>query len=773
VRAPALRLPQPEFAYLPFVGGLDLETPPLAALPGTLRETQNFEVGINGRYRRIKGYERFDGQAAPSDAAYATINVTISGEFSVGDTVTGADSSATGVVVAVVTDVGDDDYLVITKISGTFATAGEDLEVSAVVEGTSSAGAVIDGASTPKLHAQYKNLAADEYRDDIAAPPGSGSVLGAFMLADVRYAWRNILELPFTSGGTTEPSVGDAISGLTSSASATLTGIALESGSWAGGDATGRLYFATQTGTFQSENCDIAGSTSNDFTIAGDSTSRSGLNKSSASGWTMVALGRELSFTSGGTTEIAEGDTIDGASSGAAATVTRVVLESGTWAAGTAAGRLIFASQTGTFQAENLDVGASTNLATIAADSSAITMSASGRHEVVLHNFGGQAGTKRAYGCDKVNRGYEFDGTVFAPIDSTMDTDTPTHVGVNKNHLFFAFAGSAQHSSPGFPYQWSPVVGASEIAVGADITAFQQEAGEGVEGGAFAIFTANSIHILYGNNVSDGWVLSRIHDQIGAREYSVTQAGLTTYLDDKGVKNLRATDRHGNFTQATLTRLIHKWVIARRAAVVDSVIVRDKGQVRWLFSDKTALYLTFDERERVIGAMTVLLGHTPNCMWSGEDSSGNEVILMGGTDGMVYQMEKGTSFDGDAIEAFQITHYDHAKSPRIEKSYRSGILEVAGDGYAEFTLAYELGYTSSDIPQPMAVTHDVGLSAARWDSFTWDSFYWDGVQLTPEEFELDGDAENISFIIRSNADYFDDFEISGALYRYLPRRQMR
>ena len=78
---------------------------------------------------------------------------------------------------------------------------------------------------------------------------------------------------------------------------------------------------------------------------------------------------RALTFTSGGTTEIEVGDTIEGATSEATADVVAVDLDSGTWAGGDAAGRLWIKDQTGTFEAENLDVGAGSNLATIAADS--------------------------------------------------------------------------------------------------------------------------------------------------------------------------------------------------------------------------------------------------------------------------------------------------------------------------------------------------------------------------------------------------------------------
>lgn len=68
---------------------------------------------------------------------------------------------------------------------------------------------------------------------------------------------------------------------------------------------------------------------------------------SNAIGW-LSELGA-LAFTTG-TTAMVAGDTVTGGTSGATATVARVVLSSGTWAGGTAAGELWVNNTSGTFQ---------------------------------------------------------------------------------------------------------------------------------------------------------------------------------------------------------------------------------------------------------------------------------------------------------------------------------------------------------------------------------------------------------------------------------------
>jgi len=74
-------------------------------------------------------------------------------------------------------------------------------------------------------------------------------------------------------------------------------------------------------------------------------------------------------FSSGGTNEIAVGDIITGATSGAKATVQSVLLYSGTWAGGDAAGFFVIEreSLTGTFGSENVfgEAAGATNDATV------------------------------------------------------------------------------------------------------------------------------------------------------------------------------------------------------------------------------------------------------------------------------------------------------------------------------------------------------------------------------------------------------------------------
>ncbi len=80
----------------------------------------------------------------------------------------------------------------------------------------------------------------------------------------------------------------------------------------------------------------------------------------------MTAIIWTRTYTSGGTYVVKTGDTIVGAISGATAYVQSVSLDTGTWAGEDAAGTLTLRRVVGTFEAENLNVGANSNVASIA-----------------------------------------------------------------------------------------------------------------------------------------------------------------------------------------------------------------------------------------------------------------------------------------------------------------------------------------------------------------------------------------------------------------------
>jgi hypothetical protein len=409
-------------------------------------------------------------------------------------------------------------------------------------------------------------------------------------------------------------------------------------------------------------------------------------------------------------------------------------------------------------------------VATVTAASTAITFLPGGRFEFDIHGFSGAINSERVYGCDTKNRGFEFDGTVMVPISTGMTSDIPTHVIVHNEQLFFSFGASNQHSGIALPYVFNAVLGAGEIAVGDAVTGYMRQPGSG-SGGSLLIVTRNRAFSLYGNNARD-WVLTVAQEDAGALPYTMQHLGGVIALDDRGVTYIGASQNYGNFEQNTITNQILPWIRDQRNLAVASCRVREKNQYRLFFSDKQALYITM-RGNKVVGMLPVELGHTPSCFSSTELSSGEEAIYFGATNGYVYQMDKGTSHDGDAITWLMSLAYNNLKSPQINKRFRKMALEMTGDSYAEFSLGYRLGYNSANIPQPDTTTSSIDFAVSDWDSFVWDNFFWDGQTLLPEELPMCGSAENVAIVVSGSSDKFEPFTITGVLLHYTPRTRIR
>ncbi len=492
--------------------------------------------------------------------------------------------------------------------------------------------------------------------------------------------------------------------------------------------------------------------------------------KSSSSGWVAVTLGIELAFDDG-TTEIAEGATVVGGSSGATGVVRRVLVTGGSWG-GTphASGRLIFTSVTGTFQDnEHINVGG-TKYALANGINSQMTWSPNGRVQPVVANFGGGQNNRRLYFCDGVNRAFEFDGTYLVPIATGMSPDVPTRIIAHKQHLFLAFGHSLQFSAIGDAYVWDPVSGAGEIAMNDDITNLIQLPGDQTSG-ALGVYTDNDTSILYGSSEAD-FKLSNFNTGTGAYAYTAQNMDQTYALSERGVMGMSTTLNFGNFLANSMTMNIRPFIQARRNLATASVVNREKGQYRLFFSDGDGLYMTV-ANGKLIGSAPVQFPDPVLCACEGGNVDGPEVSYFGSDTGYVYTLDAGTSFDGANIPANITLVYNAINSPRILKRYRRASLELTGDSYAEFSFAYDLGYRTPELEQPADQVYSNDLRASYWDSFTWDNFVFDGRDLSPTEVEVTGTAENIAIRISSVSNLFKPFTLNSAIVHYTMRRGIR
>lgn len=338
--------PHTRISYYALEGGLDVVTPAISIKPGRALAMLNFEPWYQGGYRRIPGYERFDGRPKPSDATFTGFDVSTVAGLTLGDTITGDTSSTTGILVGIWDDDGTygSDAIGVTKVSGAGFDNGETCNTAAF---TIQSAPITRYSPNVDLEKIWLLEAESSYRDDIAIVAGSGQVRGAWQRLGDNYAVRN------NAGAT-----------------------------------AGVLFTA------------------------------------SATGWTTtgITMADYIRFDAGlaaGAT-VAEGDTLTGGTSGATATIHRIVLHGGSNAwDGSGEGYFVLTGVAGgPFQNnESLESPALTAIATADGANTTFAFPVGGVYRFINHNFFGGANTYRAYGVNGVGPGFEIDeNKVVSPI---------------------------------------------------------------------------------------------------------------------------------------------------------------------------------------------------------------------------------------------------------------------------------------------------------------------------------------------------------------------
>lgn len=489
--------------------------------------------------------------------------------------------------------------------------------------------------------------------------------------------------------------------------------------------------------------------------------------KSTSSGWVAVDLGISIAFSNANAAvENSTTLTLGGVSSA----INRVVLESGSFASGVNTGRIIISAPSG----GSFTAGAATSdgggTLTLGGAESAITLAPDGRYTCLNYNFTGSSSTMRMYGASGTHEAFEFDGSVYVPLVTGLPDDRPKHIIIHNNYLFLSFESSVIVSGVSNPYTFTVIAGAGEIATGDDVTGFLSLVGSNASG-ALAIFTRNKTLILYGSTAADFNLVTYSYESGGA-PYTMQKLTEGYVFDSLGLRQLAASQDFGNFIGNQVTKNIRPFTATRVNKANGSCIVRTSNQYRLLFNDKFALYITFDNAE-VVGIMPIKYAHSMTCMASFENDDGEDFVYCGDVDGFVYRMNRGTSFDGEKIDAFISLNFAHMGNPRSRKRYRKAAYEISGNNYAEFLTGYDLGYTSEEINQGNLQNDSKNGGAFYWDQFFWDAFYWDGRSITLTEQSLTGTAENISLAIKSESAYFEAFTVNAVIIHYTTRRQLR
>lgn len=519
----------------------------------------------------------------------------------------------------------------------------------------------------------------------------------------------------------------------------------------------------------------VFGGVDNVYAFRADGMGGVALYKTTSSGWVLVPYFNTVEFTGGTGIAFSPSDGAILTQGGVTATIKRVMWQSGAWASsgGTAVGTLVVTNPSGgdfTGGSATTSDGATI---TLGGAQSAISFAPGGHFQFVKCNFSGQLITRRIYGCDGVNKCFEFDGETLAPITTGLSPDAPENIAFHKNYLFISQASSLLYPGVGTPFKWDAIDGGGEIATGDIVTGLLTLPGS-QSTATLGVYLRSNTSFLYGLDPTTFNYVS-FNTGSGGLQFSAQNLFDTFVLDDLGVITLKTTLNWGNFLPTTLTKNILPFILQERGKLAASSVMRTKSQYRLFFNDGYGLWLT-TVNQQYLGAAVVLFPNPVFCCDEGETSEGAEITYFGSNDGQgyVYQLDTGTSFDGAAIDAHITLAWDPIKSPRLLKQFRAASIEMQGESYASIQFGYQLGYGSSLIGQPTGVQYTTGFAAAPvWDQFIWDNFFWDGQTLAPTDVDMTGTAENVQVILSSTTNYIGAFTIDSVIYHYTARRGIR
>lgn len=713
-----------------FEGGLNLVDPPLTVRPGQLLGCKNYEPGVRGGYDRVEGYERFDGRPSPTRADYWAIQIDgVTGspfvvghrlrQYNIGETTFNASTQHADGIIASINNVGGGSWVL----------------------------GLVQTADTTEFQSGFIQDG-DVYTSTVATGhPGT---------------FRGVSSFAFLNGAPNDTVNEQIIFDKTEFYRADIKKVG---DGLCAGKVLGVSVFKDRVVAWRNN-------------IAGTAALMFETDQNAFTGWQQVNLGFKVYFDQGGP-EITVGTTFIGAVSGAVAICRRVVSDDGSYNSLDASGFIVTDLITGTFTLNEelrvLGVKRARYKSTVTQ-----ALAPNGRYRTRVHNFAGAGDKTSLYGVNGENKAFEYDGSVFAMIDTGMVDDRPTHIFVLNNHLGLCFrGGSIQTSGFQLPLNWNPIVGADERSIGGTVTNVSEETNRTV-----FIASRDRTWVYYGD-VVENFQLREFSNTTGMLPDTAAEVGHTIFLDDQGFSTLKAVQDFGNFSTNSISDKIKPLVntLIEGQQLAGAVVSRRKNLYRMFFSDGTGLAINSRSGSKLSGWTVVNYLANPSCFDSGEleypvgiipgqtlepGPIRPERVFMGAEDGFVYEMDIGNSFDGNNIEHFIRLVYHHTRSPERFKHYRKATIDV--DVRSVTTLFATVDFNYGVRTGQAGIEIEFQGGGGLWDIANWDEFKWSGSVFDQVSLKIEGDGFNIGLFFYGNSNRETYHTIYNTTYHYSPRK---
>ena len=233
---------------------------------------------------------------------------------------------------------------------------------------------------------------------------------------------------------------------------------------------------------------------------------------------------------------------------------------------------------------------------------------------------------------------------------------------------------------------------------------------------------------------------------------------------------MNAVFAFGDFKENTFSQAIDPLLKSKLGLEISSVTIKEKDQYRLFFSDGSALVCRIDDGKQFPQITRRTYPIPVSVCSSGENSSGVDEVFFGSTDGYVYQVDKGTSLDGAAMEYILRLPFNNLRSPRNKKRFYKAIMEVEAPTGATLLFTPDFSYGDSFTPKAVQQTLSAQTGAAYWDEGSeWGTFLWGGESPNTAEAYIQGSGQNMAFLIRGSTIYEEPHTISSVLLHYTVR----
>lgn len=338
------------------------------------------------------------------------------------------------------------------------------------------------------------------------------------------------------------------------------------------------------------------------------------------------------------------------------------------------------------------------------------------QYRFVDENYYGQAEYQAIYGVSGATPAFTYDGTrllwIRTPIDPAQDL--PRHIARHGSMLVLGYySGAYILSQPGNPTNFRGEDGASSIEIGERLTNLLPAIGD-----ALLVTSTNQTKMLQGLT-PDEFQQTTVSANRGAIEYTGADVGRMVITDTLGVAAADATDEFGDLKRTYISEDVQAWLAPRlRSSLgpdkrgerpVTSLVVKVKNQYRLYFNDGYVMTMTVKDAPEFTLQRYFMPADDPDmpdqpfplaASCTGVDMQGRERVF-GSFDaqanrGYVFELDHGTSFDGQPIPAHIVLNPLSFGDATMLKRFERFFVLGRADGFAVLRASRRAGYELPD-----------------------------------------------------------------------------